>query len=102
MLPKAEVEQVAVGREGIDGRVRPGICFDCRSQSVPDKGELAPVRLIPRSGRERIPVRLQLTLIASDRRRQVLADLRQARRLTEVASELANPLAVPGHQGPAL
>src|ERR1700737_4255263 len=99
---KAGVEQVEICGELVDQRIGSGFSIERRPQAAPDEGELAPVGLVLRSRGKRIRIGVQLTLIAPDRCRELLADLRQAGRLAEVNRQRADPLSVACQQRSAL
>src|ERR1700719_1797443 len=92
----ADIEQVEVRRQLVGRRVRRLFAVERRSKPAPDEGQFAPIGLVPRAGGESIRVRLELTLVAPDRRPQLVADLRQAGRLTQVPRQLTNAFAVAG------
>jgi len=102
VVAKTRVEKIEVGDQAIDRAIGGGFPLEGRPEPAPDEGELAPVRFVPGSGRQRVGVRLQLAFIAPNRRRQFVADGGQAGRLTQVPRQLAHPLAVTGQQRPAL
>ena len=93
---EADIEQVEVRRQLVGRRVRPLFTVERRSQPAPDEGQLATIGLVVRPWGECIRVRLELTLVAPDRRPQVVADRRQAGRLTQVSRQLTNPFSIAG------
>src|SRR5438128_8354773 len=99
---KADVEQVEVRRQIVGRRVSSRFTVERRTQAPPGEGELAPVGFVLRPWGKGVGIIRQLYLIAPDRSPQLVANLGQARGLTQVPCQLANPLAVTRQEHPAL